>query len=392
MFHHDNRDYTEAASAAAKQGRIKMEELIHRGRTGTEAVVATIQNASITDKVVPAPRLRLHHDPDENGPFKLAVVDPVANGYGYTSGDEAVLHPHAYGQLLQDLGLPKRYADGLMYDEAKGSEWGRKLVAHSANEILSHRTKQRNLLRIDNNGGNRIKGFLSDKFRRLDSRPLCDAFLGACTEFGLMPYEGVASETKCRVRAVLPRVFEPIPNEVMVFGLEFGNSDYGDGGVVVNLWCMRVWCTNLAVVTQGLRQVHLGRALPDDIALSQRTYELDAKTVASAVKDITGELIGPNRVHATLAGIASAGDETVKSRGGMEALLKGLSKEESRQVSDLFNGGDVVNMPPAPTVYRLSNAVSFFAQRPGLTADRRLELQSHAGKMLSIKGVVAEEV
>jgi hypothetical protein len=61
-----------------------------------------------------------------------------------------------------------------------------------------------------------------------------------------------------------------------------------------------------------------------------------------------------------------------------KALLKG----ELEAVKNAFEGPDCVNLPPAQTEWRLSNAVSWIA---GATedADRRLELERVAGSFFA---------
>lgn len=386
MFHHDDRGYEEAASAAAAKGRVKMEDIIHAGTANAEAVVASIMSRTITDRVARTDKVRLGYDEDGRALVQL---------YG-TTLDQYLLHPHGHGHVLDACGLPKKYADKVQQEAGKES-WGRELVALNVNTVLAHRDKTRNLVRIEggaaDGSGGVVKGFLSDKFRRLDSRPLVDAFIGSCREVGLLPIDGVASDTKCRVRAVLPKVFEPTPNEVMLFGAEFGNSDYGDGGLVINMFTMRVWCTNLAVTEKCLRTVHLGAKLPDDLTLSARTYELDAKTTASAVRDITSDVIGPARVNRMLAAIRDADSRVIRSRDGIDALLaRSLDKGEATQVKQIYESPDVTNLPAGETMWRLSNAVSWFAQGRNIGADRKMELQTVAGNLIGAKQGSVEEV
>lgn len=395
MFHHDDRGYEEAASAAAAKGRVKMEEIVHAGTANAEAVVASIMSRAITDRVARTDKVRLGYDEDGRALVQL---------YGATL-DSYLLHPHGYSQLLGAVSKSgkdghekgaKKFTDGVLH-EAKGAQWGRDLVAMNVNTILAHRDKTRNLVRIEggsaDGSGGTVKGFLSDSFRRLDSRPLVDAFIGSCREVGLLPIDGVASDTKCRVRAVLPKVFEPTDNEVMLFGAEFGNSDYGDGGLVINMFTMRVWCTNLAVTEKCLRTVHLGARLPDDLTLSARTYELDAKTTASAVRDITSDVIGPARVNRMLAAIRDADSRVIRSRDGIDALLaRSLDKGEVTQVKQIYESPDVTNLPAGETMWRLSNAVSWFAQGRNVGADRKMELQTVAGSLIGAKQGSVEEV
>lgn len=379
MIHHDSRDYDEASSAAAAKGREKMEEIIHKGQASAEAVVSIIQNRVVKDKVKRANDLRLwaeRNDQDTDYEFVLST--------GHRADESHRIHPHAFKQLVGQGGadIGSEFVNKVL-KEAKGLSWGHKLVEHTVNEILAHRPPaDRHLIRIDTDDGDRVKGFLSDKYRRLDSRPLADAFMGMAAAAGLVPIEGVASDTKCRVRAVLPKVFEPIRNEVMIFGLEFGNSDFGDGGVQLNLWTMRTVCTNLAITQRGLRQVHLGKRLPDDLNLSDEYYRKDAETLAIAMRDIGNDLIGPGRINSMMEAVQNASEQEIRSADGIDKYLRGLDKSEAQMVRTLYDGNDELNLPAGQTVYRLSNAVSFFAQARNIGADRRLELQEIAGKML----------
>lgn len=366
MYHHDSRPYEEAVSAAAAHGRTKMEEIIHKGLANTKGVVERILSRVIGDRIVKADAINVFSPQD--GSWHIRGADL-----------EQELHPHAFGQVVDNAGMPRQFVDHIV-KQANGTRWGPELISHNLKEIFNHRPKQRNLLRSE---GDTVKGFLSDKFRRIDSRPLLDAFMGASNKIGLVPIDGIGTDTKSRVRAVLPKVFEPIPNEVMLFGLEWGNSDYGDGGHVVNLWTMRVWCTNLAITTSFLRQVHLGKRLEDNIQYSDETYDLDTKANARALVDVVQHSIGPATINSMLDAIRAANQKQIVGRDGIDKLLKGaLSKSELEKVTDIFEGPDVVNLPAGNSTLRLSNALSFFAQAEGISADRKIELQGLAGKFL----------
>jgi hypothetical protein len=378
MFHHDEREYQVAKSQAAQRGREKLQGVIDKGRASAQAVIEQVQSRVITDRVVRTPAVELNYD--DEGDRTLRV-----GGFSYE------LHEHAYRQVLENAGVTYKYVEHLT-KEAGGELWGKKLAAQNVNEILSHREKQRNLVRGEGETG-LVKGFLSDRFRRLDSRPVADAFIVACQNLGMVPIEGVASDTKMRIRAVLPYVFEPIADEVMIFGAELGNSDYGDGGLVVNLWTMRIWCTNLAVAEKCLRQVHLGGRLPDNVRFSDETYRKDAETMALAVRDVTADAVGPDRVHKMLAAIEAAGEDEVKGTDGIDKILgRLLDKNELSTVKTIYESPDVVNLPAGETVWRLSNAVSWFAQGKSVTPDRKLALQELAGTMVAGETKKVKEV
>lgn len=375
MYHHDSRPYAEAVSEAAAKGRVKLEEIIHNGMKSAEQVVEQIQSRQVQDRIVRTTAIRIQSEDGQRW-------DMAAGEFA------APLHDHAFGQVVADAGIGMKFIDHVR-DEAQGCPWGKELVAHTLNTVLANRTKQRNLVRQE---GTHVKGFLSDKYRRLDSRPLLDSFIAAAHKGGLVPVDGKATETKSRVRALLPKVFEPAPGEVVAFGLEWGNSDYGDGGHVVNLFMLRVWCTNLAVAESCLRHIHLGRRLDDNIEYSARTLELDTKANAAALADTVRHAIGPARVAAMLDTIRAAKDDSV---GGMDVesrLKKLLNKGDVEKVEAIFNGPDVVNVPAGQNAWRLSNAVSWFAQTKGFSVTKQLELQDVAGKLLPVKAAKPREV
>jgi hypothetical protein len=79
--------------------------------------------------------------------------------------------------------------------------WGAELLADNLNHIFKREEPRRLLLRSVQD---EVRGVLSDMYRRLDSRPILDAFAGACREIGVVPVEGVGGDLRFCLRAVLP--------------------------------------------------------------------------------------------------------------------------------------------------------------------------------------------
>jgi len=69
-----------------------------------------------------------------------------------------------------------------------------------------------------------VRKFLSDSYRRIDSRPVVEAFATAGQEKGALPYEGYVTDTKIVIQAIMPEVYEPVPGEVVACGLSLENS------------------------------------------------------------------------------------------------------------------------------------------------------------------------
>ena len=367
MIHHDARPYAVAVSEAAESFKKKLEEQIHGSVERVERVIEQVQNDVPEDAVVKSATLR----------FGVAAERDLVVA---VNGAERTIHKHALAQLAdraQVKQLRSVVNDLTAVGGNAGSAWRRELVAHMLNEIYRHEEGKRFLLRTVRG---ELRGFLSDQYRRLDSRPLLDAFVSVMQKFGARPVDGFALETKMRVRAILPMVFEPFPGEIMAFGAELGDSDFGDGALSLRGFVQRMWCTNLATTEDVLTKVHLGKRL-DDIRLSQGTYELDTKAMASAVNDLASHVLGAPAINGYIDMVKTANEQKIEPSQITTWVKKNLQKDEGKKAIDKFNSPDIELLPAGQTSWRWSNALSWLANE---TSDerRKLELQDMAGSVL----------
>lgn len=355
--------YQEAASDAAKHARSIMEAKIEAGRASASALFTRIHTEIPSDTIVKSPSLNFV--PSEKG---------VNLGYG--SSESVSVHKHALSQIAGKAGVPGAYLGELV----SGAEWQRALAANILNEHFQKGTPDsRYLVRSLNQ---EARGFLSDRYRRLDSRPLLDAFALACQNVGAVPVDGTGSDTRVTMKAFLPIVFEPVPNEVLCLGVEWGNSDFGAARHTVRAMIWRLWCTNKATLEDSLAQVHLGGRLGDDIEFSNRTYQLDTQTSVSALGDIVKGTLGPAKVNSLLEGIKQAHEKKIDWKVLRTSLARKLLKTEIAAVESAYESDDVINLPAGESMWRASNAVSWIA---GRTEDpnRKLDLERVAGEILT---------
>src|SRR5208337_2761286 len=291
LTHHSQLDYAVAATEAANRARGHMEKQIEDGQAKAEKVIEYVQTNVPTDRVALGKKLAFLAS--DKGislslPTEGEIIEPM--------------HRNALNQAASRVDLPTKYVGDLL----ERGEWGRELAARNMNELFQHLNGDRFLLR---SVAGQVRGFLSDRYRRLDARPILDSFLGEVQKYGAVPVEGAVTETKISLKVVLPMIFEPIPNEVMLFGAEYENSDFGNGALVMNTFVDRLWCTNFARGESLLRQIHLGARLGESVTFSQRTYQLDTRTMASAIGDMVGSALGPNSVNGYLALVKKANEE-----------------------------------------------------------------------------------
>lgn len=344
----------------------KLEEWVKRGTANASAIIERVLNNVPEDRIVRA--AALDYQPEAGG---VVMVQP--------DGLRQTVHRHALGQLAAKVGIPLTYVDNLQ--DAARTGWGPDLLAHNLRELHRHADPETRYLTRSVDG--KVMAFLSDKYRRLDSRPILDAVLGAAQEAGGRVVDGIASDTKLSLRFIRPDVVEPVPGEYAVLGFTFNNSDFGDGALQMSAFLMRLICINGAVREVAMRKVHLGARLDLDIKFSERTYQLDTDAMASASKDLAKHLLSEVKLDELTQEIRSAAGRQIDAGRELVSLRAGnkLSKAEADEVAKTFNSPDVEVVPPGMTAWRFSNALSFLARNTS-EAGRRMELERLAGDAL----------
>ncbi len=347
----------------------KLNRAIEAGRASAVSVIERISTELPDDKIVRTDRLVF-----EPGDERVTVMSKMLPGSKGHLTEIGTLHRNALGQLAARAEMPTAFANTL---QGQG-DWGRELLADNFNRIFAHVEPQRVLTRAVRG---EIRGVLSDSYRRMDSRPIIENFAASCAKVGAVPVEGVAGDLRLSIRALLPMVFKS-STDVFAFGISIGNSDFGSGALSVEAYMMRLACLNGMTLNQELRKVHLGTRLDETMHLSQRTYELDTRTMASAVRDVVQRTLEPARVNAMVDLVSRAGEDRINPATAFKSLRKnGLLKREIEAAEEVYRNGGVEQLPPGDTTWRMSNALSWIAKEAP-TAERRMELEAMAGDVL----------
>ena len=378
MYHHDSREYDAAVDEAGRKFKVRLEEQIQASQRSAMGVIEKVQSEVPVDRICHSRALTFALEesqvPDEPQRILMGIKDRKAKGFFMEP-----LHKHALAQVAERAGMPETYLNRLL-----NRSYGRELIIENLTTIYGKEDPAKYLIRTV---GDEVRGVLSDSFRRMDSRPIIEAFAGECQAIGAVPIEGVAGDLRWSLRAVLPLVFQPSKKpgyeEFVAFGLSLSNSDFGVGALSLRIFAMRIWCSNMAQMEEALRQVHLGKRLSDNIEFSDETYRLDTQTQVSAVKDLVRGNLSPAKINETVALIGKALEEKIDPKAMWAELPKqGLLKGEVEKVKEVFNDGGVEMLPPGTTVARLSNAISWFARQPEIVPERRMELEIVAGRIL----------
>ena len=376
MIHHDARDYKTAVDDTAKRFQIQLEETIHKSQHSAMSVFEKVMRETPTDCIADSTTLEFAVNGSDDKTIVMGLRNRRAKNYF-----QHELHKNGLDQVAERAGIPGTYVSRLLE-----RPYGRELIVENLSTIYQKEENKKLLVREVNG---QIRGVLSDKFKRMDSGPIIEAFTKACGDIGAVPVEGVGGDLRWAIKAILPMVFQPSKKEgteeLVAFGVQLSNSDFGKGTLSLNAFMTRIICTNYAALEQVMRETHLGRRLSDDIEFSKETYAADTKTQILAVRDTVRDILAPDKVNTLVGRIGKALEARIDVKQAWTDLPKhGLLKGEVDSVRELFLNGDVEMLPRGTTQARLSNAVSWFA-KSAATPERRLELEKVAGDLLFAK-------
>ena len=398
LIHHDSRPYAIAAAEASAKAKNKLEKTIDNGRASAAGIIDRVMKEvpsdmlvrgpaidveSLSDTIlasIPTPKKAALKSAEIEGDIPATIEEAINDTIFKTETPEVVqikykVHDHAMRQMAYRLGIPMRYISHLQ----KEGIWGHELLAHDLNEHFKHQISKRFLVRSYDWT---VRGFLSDRYRRRDSRPLLEAFVEACDEIGAIPIDGKGTDVKVQLKAMIPIIFEPANNEVVAFYVTWSNSDYGAGAHEISAGILRLWCTNFAVLDTTMRNVHIGRRLSDDVNYSDKTYQLDTAATASAIKDTVKDVLSEKTTTQLCEVIKKSHEEEIDPQKAIAALKAEFTKATSKKVIDVFNSPDVEMLPPGNTSWRLSNAISFVAGQSE-DVEEKMNLERIAGKAIS---------
>lgn len=348
----------------------KIDGILHNKLSRNNSLLNHIEkeNSLLSDYIIPL---------GNSSPLAFTANDVLK---AHFEGNDYTIHKNALGQFGDKFGIPQRYVHNL-----NQTDWGRNLLKDILTEHRSHIERDRVLFRTV---GGQLRGVLSDRYRRLNSEQIYEQFINASNNLGATIYDVAYTDTKSYISTIIPKVFE-IPTEnngnvYSVFGARISNSDFGDGALEVRAFQMNVVCMNGMVSESTLKQIHLGKKLPDNMVFSEQTYKLDTRAMASAVNDIITNTLSSDRIIETVSKIKKASSEEIDISKAIVKLPKmGMLKEEIQEVNDMLIANNYEDgVQGKATKWKLSQAITSVSNSKD--ARRKEELNELAGKLISL--------
>lgn len=377
-FHHDSRPYAVASAEAAAKAKTKLLTRFDAGKAMLGAALQSVEDSIPEDALVP----------NDNIIFDLSE-GKISVGFkpNKTAQPEKFLgiHDHAFGQLLEKADIPKKYADRLLEENPA------LLLTNLRSRYTEDKLGKKYLSRAV---GGEIRGWLSDSYGRYDVKPMVESFLNTCMAFGAVPVDSRNLPTRFFLKMMIPIVYEPVPNEVLAFGIQFRSSDFGDGAYEIRGFLSRVWCTNDAMTEDCLRQVHLGPKLTA-ANFSHETLEKQTAMLASATKDTVNGILKPANIEKRLLLIKSADESQISIEQALHRMRSNreLTKAEAERVQEILTTSDTEVLPPVrekpkkghTSLYRFANAFSALANEEDVDRSRAMDFENLAGKVMGLQ-------
>lgn len=308
---------------------------------------------------------------------------PNGTTLGFCSGGNAhtfYVNDNAHAQIAQYLDIPKAY-----YDKMR-REMPDLLVTNVNNWLQRGPFKKRMLRTLDDN----VRAFLSERYRRIDNKPLLDAIEPILSKHNDLTVKSCQiTDTNLYIKLVNPRLQSEVKvGDIVQSGVLISNSEVGRGNVTVCPLIYRLVCSNGMVAQNrliGITQRHLGKTAPSEKQIAalagQATGEDDKELlrrigetikIASDKSQFEGFVNQMKR-----AAVAEMEADLAEKVVEVSSRQFGISKYETEGITNrLMESGDF-------TIYGLANAVTRHAQDVN-SYDRSTELEATGYKIMTM--------
>ena len=303
------------------------------------------------------------------------------------------LHPNAISQLGNMLGLGGRF----LKDQYAGKPWQREAAANLlATHLLNTEKQQTVLLRnVPGQDGPETRAVLTNRYKRIDSQGVLQAFLRICDQRDLVPCDARYDDLTWSISGLAPAVVPiqtPHGEEAIIIGVNMRTSDFGNASQEMSATVLRVKCINGLIVNTAssnrVRIVHRGAQLQGLLQPSEATRQLDSLAAVSRFNDFAETVLTPQFLDRVINPIKEAASRQVDHEEYLKSAVKAktMTVSQSKQVTQLIDNRENDDLIPHGNVsmWTISQAMSAVANTPGMDLTARRDLQSAAAQIINV--------
>ena len=305
---------------------------------------------------------------DSNG------VTKVMMGFTDISG-EFVISDIAHQQIATRLQIPFRYYQKMRLEYPE-------LLDKNINSWFARTNEKRMLRTLDN----RLRAFLSDRYRRLDNLELAEAVLPILNEIkGLEIISSEITETHMYIKVINKKLKADVgENDIVQAGMVISNSEVGLGSLKVEPLVYRLVCKNgLIVKDYTQKKYHVGKQVDSEesayeiyrdetLAADDKAFFMKVQDTVRCAVDETKFLLSVNKLIAVKS--EHTGDNPIKT---VELLADKYVLNQNERGSILRHfimGGDDSRFGLVNAVTRASQDIEDY--------NRATELERLGGELL----------
>lgn len=307
---------------------------------------------------------------DSNG------VTKVMMGFTDISG-EFVISDIAHQQIATRLQIPFRYYQKMRLEYPE-------LLDKNINSWFARTNEKRMLRTLDN----RLRAFLSDRYRRLDNLELAEAVLPILNEIkGLEIISSEITETHMYIKVINKKLKAEVgENDIVQAGMVISNSEVGLGSLKVEPLVYRLVCKNgLIVKDYTQKKYHVGKQVDSEesayeiyrdetLAADDKAFFMKVQDTVRCAVDETKFLLSVNKLIAVKS--EHTGDNPIKT---VELLADKYVLNQNERGSILRHfimGGDDSRFGLVNAVTRASQDIEDY--------NRATELERLGGELLAL--------
>lgn len=331
--------------------------------------------ATAKDFLVPTSKLEMN----EQG--KMSFTNGAKHEFGLNSWSS--------GQVASYTEIPKAYFDRLQVEN-------KSLLATNVNHALRReagraasedKSETRMLRTLDGH----VRGFVSSKYRRLDSYDLLNETLPILLENGFSVESSELTERRLYVKAVTPKLQTEIKKgDAVQFGLVISNSDVGSGSLRIEPLIYRLVCLNGLITSTAIRKYHVGRDQgADEISemLTDKTRMLNDAAFYSTVRDLLMNSLKPEVFEREVNKIREASERKITNFDleKVVELTMAATKVTGESVKKnilaaLASGNEGAGL----TQWGLANSFTRAAQDAELSYDDATDMERAGGQIIEL--------
>jgi hypothetical protein len=294
------------------------------------------------------------------------------------------LNSWSSSQVASYTDIPKQYFDRIQMESPE-------LAASNINHGLSKRSENTQEARLIRTIDGNVRGFLSSRYRILDSYDMLEAVLPTAQKHSLDIISSEITDRRLFIKFLSPTLMGEVQkNDVVQYGLTISTSDVGAGSIRVEPLIYRLVCLNGLISNTAVRKYHVGKNNEENEAFeifSDRTKELTDAAFWNQVKDIVEASLKPENFTREIDRLKQAVSLSITNFDLPEVIelsmkAVGITGEDNKNslLAALASGNEGAGL----TQWGLINAYTRVAQADRLGYEESIQFERAAGKILEL--------